>query len=195
MLVITSLLQARSLAADGWIGGQSYDAGLRHLWIMLAHLLVFELTMPVMGFWIVRAQKNVRALGAAGLGYSPAMALGRFFIPFGQLFLPARAMGELERASEDPISWQHSPGGRFTDRWWFAWGMSCLLHSISSGRIRSSESVDELISASYMQAVVSTAHLAACLLACLCPRGEHYQGPAQARAVTPGHSVRLRVGF
>ncbi|HMA36213.1 MAG TPA: DUF4328 domain-containing protein [Chloroflexia bacterium] len=62
--------------------------------------------------WIYRAHRNLPALGAACLKYSPGWAVGGFFVPFVSLVLPFRVMAEIWKASQpegnlaDDVVWQ-----------------------------------------------------------------------------------------
>jgi hypothetical protein len=68
--------------------------------------------------WIYRAYKNVRGFGAEGLRFSPAWAVGYYFVPVLSLFRPAQVMSEIWRASYDPRNWARSPGTWLIAAWW-----------------------------------------------------------------------------
>lgn len=65
----------------------------------VALMLVFVVSMVLVGKWIYDSQHNARALGVLGLQYSPAMAVGSFFIPIVGLFLPFVAMQQMVNGS------------------------------------------------------------------------------------------------
>ena len=74
--------------------------------------------------WQFRAQRNLRALGAQGLKYSPGWAVGWWFVPFANLVLPFLTVRELYKAS-DPrrgsIDWKSRPTHPLLGFWWAAW--------------------------------------------------------------------------
>lgn len=86
-------------------------------------LFLFLLTILVFGIWIVRANKNVRALGARELSTTPGWALGYFFIPILNLWKPKTAMNQLWFASQNPSTWNGKPKEKtqVVDKWWGLW--------------------------------------------------------------------------
>jgi len=63
--------------------------------------------------WMHRAFRNLPALGAQGLRWSPAWAAGAWFIPIANLFVPYHVMKELWPGSDgEPL---------LVRRWWAAW--------------------------------------------------------------------------
>src|SRR6266436_5309609 len=49
--------------------------------------------------WVYRANKNARALGAAGMKYTPGWSVGWFFVPFAGLFMPYWVLKEIWQVS------------------------------------------------------------------------------------------------
>ena len=92
----------------------------REMLVGLAGLFLFVVTAVVFGIWIVRANKNARALGAKNLSASPGWALGYFFIPILNLWKPFKAMNELWYASHDPRNWEMAfkEKSQVVGRWW-----------------------------------------------------------------------------
>lgn len=76
--------------------------------------------------WMRRCYSNLPALGATELRWSPAMAAGAWFIPFGSLILPYLVAREL---------WA-KPGGRsvpswpLLELWWGAWVATLVLNLV-----------------------------------------------------------------
>lgn len=69
----------------------------------LGSVAVFLATMILILLWIHRAHANLRAVGLEELTYSPGWAVGSFFVPIVNLFVPFRAMRELyNRSSGEP---------------------------------------------------------------------------------------------
>ena len=98
--------------------------------IAMAQLVVLPVTALFFFVWIHRAHKNLKALGAHGLKYSPGWAVGGFFTPILNLVRPYQVAKEIWKAS-DPnidddydISWQYARSSSAIG-WW--WTMSLLL--------------------------------------------------------------------
>jgi len=73
--------------------------------------------------WIYRARRNLDALGAKGLQYSPGWAVGGFFVPILSLGRPYNVMAEIWRASsaEGGVSWKFSSVHPLLGFWWGLW--------------------------------------------------------------------------
>jgi uncharacterized protein DUF4328 len=50
--------------------------------------------------WLYRVRTNTDAFGVRGLRWSRGWAIGSWFVPFGNLFIPLMVVGEVDRASE-----------------------------------------------------------------------------------------------
>ena len=70
--------------------------------------------------WVYRANRNVRALGAVGLRYTPAWSVGFFFIPIAHLFVPYLVLKELWQASsaQSGTTWRSTPVSPVLGAWW-----------------------------------------------------------------------------
>ena len=98
--------------------------------VALADLGLYLVTAVCFGVWIVRAHRNVRALGARALTTTPGWAVGSFFIPILNLFRPYQAMRDLLQASHDPAKWRSAPGSPVLPLWWALWLITNLVHQI-----------------------------------------------------------------
>jgi len=49
--------------------------------------------------WLYRVRTNTDAFGVQGLTWSPGWAIGCWFVPIGNLFIPMAVIGEIDRAS------------------------------------------------------------------------------------------------
>ena len=67
--------------------------------------------------WLYRVSANVHADGA-DVEASPAFAVGMYFIPFYNLFVPPVAMSEIARASVSPTDWREQPKWKVVPVWW-----------------------------------------------------------------------------
>ena len=105
----------------------------RQQMIGIAQLALFVVTAFFFLLWIHRAHKNLKALGAHGLKYSPGWAVGGFFVPIFNLVRPYQVVKEIWKAS-DPnidddydISWQYAPASSAIGWWW----TMCLLSPLA----------------------------------------------------------------
>ena len=108
--------------------------------------------------WIHRAHKNLPALGAGRLTFTPGWAVGWFFIPFFNLFRPYQVATEIWKASDPEVtadcSWQTKASGSLVGWWWALFLISSFLSNIA-GRmaLRGGETLPDLIRSSWVMLV------------------------------------------
>ena len=72
--------------------------------------------------WVHRTYRNLPALGATDLRFSPGWAVGYYFIPVLQFFRPFQVMRETWRASDRAhdggAEWQRRPAAPIIGWWW-----------------------------------------------------------------------------
>lgn len=96
----------------------------------LALWLVLLLTAIPVCLWTFRAHANLHEGGIAGLHFSPGWAVGSFFVPVLNLWVPFQAMRELVNRSEgEPADFAAGSVGDVTS-WWAchiaAFILSCI---------------------------------------------------------------------
>lgn len=99
--------------------------------VLLIKALVLLATFVTFGVWIHRSHRNVRALGAEGLRFTPAAAVGYFFVPILNLWKPYQAMKDLWRASASPAHWEGMPCGPMLGFWWALWLSAAVVGELS----------------------------------------------------------------
>lgn len=101
---------------------------------------VLLVTVPLIVFfciWTHRVAANVRALGADGLRHSPGWAVGWFFIPILNLFMPLSVFREIDRASQstgfvDTEAWKGNAPGLVITFWWLAWFSQTVIQGVAN---------------------------------------------------------------
>lgn len=83
-------------------------------------LISFIVCAVLIGIWTNRSHHNAHSLNIEGLTVSPAWAVGSYFVPIANLFLPYRAMkqlwlGSLNAAEAKPVS------AVLPAVWWTLW--------------------------------------------------------------------------
>lgn len=108
-----SVTQAEANASDSLIRGLS-----------AASLLIGLVTGILFLVWLHRANRNLRAFRTEEIHYSPALAVGSFFIPIVSLVWPFMAMREIWKASDPDLppfakeSFRFSKLGMLVPLWW-----------------------------------------------------------------------------
>ncbi len=131
MAVASGLLENNllySVAAGNEVTMEAATANdTRQQIVAILQLVVFIFSSILFLIWIYRAHKNLPALGAAGLRYSPGFAVGAWFIPLVNLILPYHVMKEIWRASDpdmidpNPTVWQKAHVSPLLAAWWIFW--------------------------------------------------------------------------
>lgn len=92
---------------------------------MVAFLAVSLAQALVSGFWLMRAARNIRALGGAGFSWSPGWAIGGWFIPYANWVIPLLVIREVYKGSRPenthPASWQAQRVPGWVGWWWALW--------------------------------------------------------------------------
>ena len=74
--------------------------------------------------WQHRAQRNLPALGASGVRFTPGWAVGWWFIPFAWWAMPFNTVQELWKASDPQrgaTDWKSAPTPVLLVVWWVVW--------------------------------------------------------------------------
>jgi heme/copper-type cytochrome/quinol oxidase subunit 2 len=134
------------------------------VWIL--DLVVRLVTLVVFAMFLVRTNKNARALSGQPLEVSPGWMVGWFFVPFLNLFKPYVAVREV---------WERSKGAEpsLLGLWWAAWILSGILGTLASYRLRADNSIPERIDADWFMIVREGVTMAAVLLALWMVRSLH----------------------
>jgi hypothetical protein len=107
---------------------------------MLGFLVTSLVAATLLGFWLHRAARNLRALGREGMQFSPALGLVSLYWPVVNLVAPIFALSELQRASDagpqsDGRGWKTGPSGwALVTLWWTGWVGSSVAMWTSLGR-------------------------------------------------------------
>lgn len=98
----------------------------------LTAIAVYIATVVVFLMWLYRVSNNVAAFGETRQT-SAGWAVGSFFVPFANLFIPYQAIKEIWKKSEpnatDAFSYGVSPPG-FFPAWWGLWIASNIASNI-----------------------------------------------------------------
>ena len=90
---------------------------------VIAAILI--VTIVIWCIWQHRAQSNARELTAGGLHFSPGWAVGWWFVPIADLWMPFRTIRELWKGSHGP-AWQGIRTWRLIGWWWALWLVSWI---------------------------------------------------------------------
>lgn len=107
------------------------DVGSTEAGLLIVQFILFLVGAVVTLRWIYLAHVNARALGASDMVVSPGWAVGWFFVPLMNLFMPFVAMRELWKASARPADWQMEPVPAGLVLWWVLWVASGVTGMIS----------------------------------------------------------------
>lgn len=151
MLVLPYVAEISNLnaaRASGEVAGDALSpAVIAIVAIGMVYLVVYIVLVVFWMMWVHRTYQNLPSLGAQGLTYSPAWAVGYWFIPILNLFRPYQVMRETWRASHPG----HAGGTQWTLvavpavlGWWWALHVTVFIAGNFSGVGNVSEDPDVL---------------------------------------------------
>ena len=120
--LVSGLMLFRTLARDAVFEDNPVLAGISTFG--LYGLLASGIAMIV---WLKGAYDNAPALGASALRYTPGWAIGAWFIPVGNLFIPKQIADDVWRTSDPALpphagaQWMFKPVPAMMHVWWAAW--------------------------------------------------------------------------
>ncbi len=140
------------------------------------YFTAFFITAIAFCLWIHRAHRNLPALGAHDLKYSPAWAVGGFFVPILSLFRPYQVTKEIWKAS-DPnagsgsnLDWHDAPTSPLIIWWWVTFLISSYAGYILLRMALSAETISDFMSLSVMTLVTDIVDIPAAILAIILVR-------------------------
>lgn len=161
-------------------------AGLLQILGLLATAVVFII-------WFYRTRVNAEVFSQAACGLGRGWAIGAWFVPIGNLWLPRRIAGEIWAAStQSPAdgSWR-AVSYALPNAWWAAWVGSAVLDRVAAGLDRSAEGADAVQQAATVMIGADLLNVGAAVLAILFVRKlsdmQHLkatQGPVAAAGPT-----------
>src|SRR5688572_12247181 len=114
------------VAADGDVStaeGEASDA--RMAMIGVFQMVAFWSCAIAFLSWLHRANRTARSFGTAYMEFTPAWAVGWWFVPFANLVRPFQAVNEVWKASSphstDATSWQAERTPPLLYAWWTFW--------------------------------------------------------------------------
>jgi hypothetical protein len=135
--IFSSYAQVKLLEEARWGGNvhpEIADANdTRQIIVAVASLGFTIITAIAFFMWLHRAHRNLPALQAEELAYTPGWAVGYWFVPFLNLVRPCQIMLELHRES-DPARvapFRSATSGALIVFWWAAWLLGGILAQIS----------------------------------------------------------------
>jgi hypothetical protein len=136
----------------------------RTLQITLLQMLLYIVGGIATLVWIYRANRNAHLIGTLEMEVTPGWAVGWYFIPFLNLFMPLRAMREIWAASASAVPDAPAPQVILIGPWWAAW-IGTNLTGLIAIRIASDAESPEMLRASAGFDIASNLiMIAACLL-------------------------------
>jgi len=139
--------------------------------LAMAKLGLLLATAIVFLCWLNRSHRNLPALGAAGLEFTPVSAVGNFFIPFLNLVRPPQILAEVWKASDpevegDALAWKQRKAPKFIDGWWVCWILAGVIGNVASSMsIGPRANYDSLATGSLLDIVSGVFSIGAALLA------------------------------
>lgn len=131
------------------------------------YFIAYIVTAIIFCFWIHRSHRNLPSLGVRDLKYSPAWAVGGFFVPILSLYRPYQVTKEIWKAS-DPnagLDWQGASVSPLIGWWWGIFIISNYIDRLAVKISLSAETISSIMSSSVMTLVTDIVDIPAAILA------------------------------
>lgn len=132
----------------------------------ILEIIIHLVTVVVFATFLVRANKNARAMSDLPFEYTPGSMVWWFFVPFANLFKPYAAVREV---------WERSKGAApgLLGLWWAAWILSGILGQIAFRMTDPNDSIPGLLNTDRVAIASEVASLASAVLALWMVRALH----------------------
>lgn len=142
-------VQGSATRAAGWMGINA---------LMLISAAVVFLTL------VGRLNHNARILGAERLSQTPGFAVGCYFIPIANIWLPYQGMQEIWKvAMHGPEKWKRGDGSTLVGVWWLLRIGSVVIDRVVLTMARSND-LSVLQSSCYVAVIVMVSQIILCYL-------------------------------
>ncbi len=134
-------------------------------------LLTLVFTVIFFLMWIHRAHRNLPAIGARDLKFTPNWAVGWFFVPFMNLFRPVQVVIEISKASSpeintpDGTSWKSVPTSPIIWLWWVVWIIAGIVGQIAARLSLRAETLETILASSWAILISDAIDMVAAVLA------------------------------
>jgi hypothetical protein len=145
--IVSDIWQLDLLASEPFTSEEADANDLRQRIVGIVTMVSAVGAMLVVSVWTYRASSNAHKLGAQGLRYTPRWAVGGYFIPLANLWMPYQVMKEIAQASRDPSAWQSRGWPRSLPLWWFSWLATGFATNVYVRKLQAAHTVDGLVDA------------------------------------------------
>lgn len=194
--IVSDLLQL-NLIADA-ISGEEVSQeraavnDMRQMVVGVFQIVVRLLLAVAFLVWVHRVTKNVPALGNphSKINYTPGWAVGSFFIPFGNLFMPYRALREVWDESDPAVRTEEEAGSTLRPArpalvvgWWFCFILWTFLGRASDRLGAGAETPEALRTMTWVTITSDAVGIVAAVLGIMVVRGLDRRQTERARHV------------
>jgi len=165
--LVGRVLQGVIITPAEAVANDSRQQLIGNLWVIL-----YVATVVAFFLWLSRSYRNVSALTTLSPSYSPAWAVGSFFMPFLWLTRPLQIIRELWHLSDtDPsVATLHEEGRKLPTPsvvgwWWGIWLVSVFLSQVVRNTTGHMNTPQEILNATYVSLASDFADLVAAGLA------------------------------
>lgn len=125
----------------------------------ITELAVAIIVHIVNGVWIYRASSNARAIDPWDGRIRPGWAVGWFFVPLANFWMPYRALGEMWRSAHGVVQDRKAALPGWMSFWWLFWLVSQVSGNITARTSMRAETIADHIFADYAALVSSVTAL------------------------------------
>jgi hypothetical protein len=131
---------------------------------------LYYITAIFVLMWVHRAHRNLPALGARELRFTPRWAVGWFFVPFMNFVRPFQAVKEICKASDPEVGdpsgtrWKANAAPTILGFWWAAWTIGWVAGNVSARLFRRENDLDAFIFGTWLGLIANILNIVAAAL-------------------------------
>jgi eukaryotic-like serine/threonine-protein kinase len=134
--------------------------------VAIVQVVTYVIGAVIFIFWFHRAYGNLRALGVSRLRHGRGWAIGGWFVPIANLFVPKQIANDVWRAGD-----QQTRVPAIVHWWWAAWLIAGMVARMSVGMMDGSDNLGEFHSAVVVDVVAQVLGVLSAVAAIAVVRG------------------------
>lgn len=196
-------LVSKTLSGQTITEGDATANDMRQQTIAILQLAAYVITAVFFLIWIYRAQRNLPALGIRRPQYSPAWAVGWFFVPILNLFRPYDVVKELWKETNPDVGVSdtflkqyssttkpYSSKSMLIGLWWGFWIASGIVARVASRLSSESSGINEVIAGTWVSMASDALSIVGTLFAILIVKEIDARQEEKHRRLTVGGTLR-----
>ena len=161
---VNRALSGETIETVMFLDEESWRSDVAITAVSIVYGLAFVTALISNGIWIYRASANAGAIAPSETRIKPGWAVGWYFVPFANLWMPYRAMSETWEATMDVSGAQEAGVPRWFAGWWACWVIANILSTIADNALGDNYTLEDVVTSNTIYLVNGVLSLVAIYL-------------------------------